>query len=277
MKKLEDQYVLKTKICTLDEESLKKYVFSGKIILIKKSDEIIQILNQVENHLSDYFNSSVYKIRKEFNYNNEHNKLFSILQNRIKNCKIIKRKFTLFLRSIGLKTSLTYMDLITFRFSPCFGKRAIGILNPAQAHRDTWASNIFNQINFWFPLHNVEHENSIFIVPEYFSKAVKNNSDTWSFKKYKKLQNYSSVPISSQSYLKKEVLTFKLNRGEVICFSGHHLHGSNVGKKNRMNLETRIVSKIDEKNYRTPENLDSYSKKVKNRWFRNIDTNEYYP
>ena len=205
MKKLEDQYVLKTKICTLDEESLKKYVFSGKIILIKKSDEIIQILNQVENHLSDYFNSSVYKIRKEFNYNNEHNKLFSILQNRIKNCKIIKRNVTLFLRSIGLKTSLSYMDLITFRFSPCFGKRAIGILNPAQAHRDTWASNIFNQINFWFPLHNVEHENSIFIVPEYFSKAVKNNSDTWSFKKYKKLQNYSSVPISSESFLKKEV------------------------------------------------------------------------
>ena len=43
-----------------------------------------------------------------------------------------------------------------------------------------------------------------------------------------------------------------------------------------MNLETRIVSKIDEKNYRTPENLDSYSKKIKNKWFRNIDTNEYY-
>jgi len=168
------------------------------------------------------------------------------------------------------------MDLITFRFSPSCGKKSIGILNPAKAHRDTWASNILHQINFWFPLHSVESENSIFIIPERFSKAVQNNSDTWSYEKYKKVKNYPSVPISTKSFLKNEMLTFRLKKGEVICFSGHHLHGSNIGKKNRMNLETRIISKKDEINYSVPQNVDTYTKKIKNRWFRNIDTDKYY-
>ena len=46
------------------------------------------------------------------------------------------------------------------------------------------------------------------------------------------------------------MLKIRLEKGEILCFFGHHLHGSNVGKKNRVNLETRIVCKNDEKNLR---------------------------
>ena len=35
-------------------------------------------------------------------------------------------------------------------------------LNFINAHRDTWASNLFEQINWWFPLFDIEDENSLF-------------------------------------------------------------------------------------------------------------------
>ena len=46
---------------------------------------------------------------------------------------------------------------------------------------------MFNQINWWLPLHNVDESNSIFIAQDYFKK-VDNNSDEWSFENFKKLK-----------------------------------------------------------------------------------------
>ena len=276
MKKLEDEYISRLNRNSINQKSLKKAIFSGKVIIIKKSIEVTKIINLVERYVNDFFNCSVSTIQNEFHYSKENHKFLTILQSRIKNCKLIKNTFTLFLKSLGLKTSETFMDLLTFRFSPSIGQKEVGILRPTKAHRDTWASNINHQINFWFPFHRVREENSIFILPRYFNVGVENNSSSWSFDKYKQIRNYSSVPISSKIFSRDDMLKIRLEKGEILCFSGHHLHGSNVGKKNRVNLETRIVCINDEKKFKTPKNIDSFSQLKKKKWFKNLDTNKYY-
>ena len=65
------------------------------------------------------------------------------------------------------------MDMISIRFTPVKGRGCLGSLKPAKPHRDTWASNIFNQINLWFPIHNVKKEHSIYIIFKYFKKNTK--------------------------------------------------------------------------------------------------------
>ena len=72
------------------------------------------------------------------------------------------------------------------------------------------------------------------------------------------------------------MIGFKLSKGQIICFSGHHLHGSMIGAKARINLETRIVSRGDEKQYDIPRNIDSMSRVKQNRWFKNIKTEEFF-
>ena len=276
MKKLEDEYISRLDKNSINQKSFKNSIFSGKVIIINKSTEVTKIINLVERYVYNFFNYSVSTIQNEFHYSKENHRFLTILQSRIKNCISIKNTFTLFLKSLGLKTSETYMDLLTFRFSPSIGQREVGTLRPTKAHRDTWASNIYNQINFWFPIHSVKEENSIFILPRYFNVGVENNSSSWSFDKYKQIKNYSSVPISSKIFLREDMLKIRLKKGEILCFSGHHLHGSNVGKKNRVNLETRIVCKNDEKKFKTPNNIDSFSQLKKKKWFKNLDTNKYY-
>ena len=257
--------------------SLKKNIFEGKILLIKNSKEILKIIELSEQYFNYLFNTGITNSEKlKINYSNENSIFFEIIQNRIKFCKLIRKCFSNFLLQIELNIQLTFMDYITFRYSPSSGMKNIGTLIPTPAHRDTWASNIFNQINFWFPTHNVSDRNSIFFVPKYFQKRVSNNSDEWSFYRYKKTKEFLSTPVSNIKFPQNQIVSFNVKKGEVLCFSGHHIHGSLVGESDRLNLETRIVCENDEENYKIPVNLDAMGTVRKNKWFRNLKTGKSY-
>ena len=257
--------------------SLKKNIFEGKILLIKNSKEILKIIELTEQYFNYLFNTGITNSEKlKINYNKENSIFFEIIQNRIKFCKLIRKCFANFLLQIELDIQSTFMDYITFRYSPASGMKNIGTLIPTPAHRDTWASNIFNQINFWFPTHNVSDRNSIFFVPKYFQKSVSNNSDEWSFYRYKKTKEFLSTPVSNIKFPQNQIVSFNVKKGEVLCFSGHHIHGSLVGESDRLNLETRIVCENDEENYKIPVNLDAMGTVRKNKWFRNLKTGKSY-
>ena len=257
--------------------SLKKNIFEGKILLIKNSKEILKIIELTEQYFNYLFNTGITNSEKlKINYNKENSIFFEIIQNRIKFCKLIRKCFANFLSQIELGIQSTFMDYITFRYSPASGMKNIGTLIPTPAHRDTWASNIFNQINFWFPTHNVSDRNSIFFVPKYFQKRVSNNSDEWSFYRYKKTKEFLSTPVSNIKFPQNQIVSFNVKKGEVLCFSGHHIHGSLVGESDRLNLETRIVCENDEENYKIPVNLDAMGTVRKNKWFRNLKTGKSY-
>ena len=256
---------------------LKKNIFEGKILLIKNSKEILKIIELTEQYFNYLFNTGITNSEKlKINYNKENSIFFEIIQNRIKFCKLIRKCFANFLLQIELGIQSTFMDYITFRYSPASGMKNIGTLIPTPAHRDTWASNIFNQINFWFPTHNVSDRNSIFFVPKYFQKRVSNNSDEWSFYRYKKTKEFLSTPVSNIKFPQNQIVSFNVKKGEVLCFSGHHIHGSLVGESDRLNLETRIVCENDEENYKIPVNLDAMGTVRKNKWFRNLKTGKSY-
>ena len=257
--------------------SLKKNIFEGKILLIKNSKEILKIIELTEQYFNYLFNTGITNSEKlKINYNKENSIFFEIIQNRIKFCKLIRKYFANFLLQIELGIQSTFMDYITFRYSPASGMKNIGTLIPTPAHRDTWASNIFNQFNFWFPTHNVSDRNSIFFVPKYFQKRVSNNSDEWSFYRYKKTKEFLSTPVSNIKFPQNQIVSFNVKKGEVLCFSGHHIHGSLVGESDRLNLETRIVCENDEENYKIPVNLDAMGTVRKNKWFRNLKTGKSY-
>ncbi len=261
----------------LTEKFFKKSIFDGHIIIIKKSDEILKIIRIIEKYFFEVFDQSISNLKSgKLKYDNQVNKFFLIFQNKVKNSKVIKKQFSIFLNKISLLPSKTYIDMITLRFSPRKGRQPIGNLKPTKAHRDTWASNIFHQINFWIPMHNVSKNNSIFIVPSVFDKKVLNNSNSWNYTDYKKKKNNQSVPTTPVIFEKSDKVMFQLKKGEVLCFSGHHLHGSKVGESERINIETRIVDKLDSEKYDIPKNIDSSSKVQKKSWFKNIKTGKKF-
>ncbi len=257
----------------------KEKIFNGEILIIRKTKEIDDIIKLTETYFYSIFEKRVknfLNIHTNLNIDRDTDELFKLLQNRVKLCRRIKKTFGSFLTKIGFKIDKTFTDLITLRFSPGKNKQSIGTLKPSKAHRDTWASNLMNQINFWFPVHNVTKRNSIYLATNYFKKKVKNNSKDWNFYDFKNKKNYPSVPTSKILISPLDKTSFRLSKGEVLCFSGHHLHGSTIGNKNRMNLETRIVNRHDENLFNLPVNIDSEYKEKKNKWFKNLKTGENY-
>ena len=45
------------------------------------------------------------------------------------------------------------------------------------------------------------------------------------------------------------MVKLELKNGDVLCFSGNHVHGSMLGKNKRINLETRTICSYDEQKF----------------------------
>ena len=266
------------------ETFIKKNIFSGKIIIFKDLILVKEIIDYVKLFFEDYSNNMnlMNLINTTNNTDNQNtNNKFVNFQNEIKKSKTVKNKFFHILKYLDFNEYETFSDQICLRFNPGKKQKQIGNLNFIKAHRDTWASNLFEQINWWVPLFNIEDSNSLFFYPKYFNKSIKNSSNIWTFEDYKKnKENYISSPIITEEINDDEKLVIKINKGDILCFSGHHLHGSNLGELNRMNLETRTISISDKEKYLIPKNLDGRNNSKKKNWFKNINSqtnlNDYY-
>ena len=170
----------------------------------------------------------------------------------------------------------TYCDQMTIRFSPSIKERARGLLKPVKPHRDTWASNFQHQINWWIPLHDLSNTNSIFFIPKYFTKKVKNNSKEWNFELFKKGYINSSTPVSIQNFNLVDYKTKKINFGNAFCFSGNHIHGSNLGNFRRLNIETRTLCKKDVMKFDLPKNVDNNNLIKQGKWFKSLKDSKFY-
>ena len=258
-----------------DIKLFKQSIYDGKVFILRKNIQIIDLNNYVLKKFKSFF-----KIDVDDFINNDRAKEINEVslvsfQKNIKESKVLLKKFAVFLEHLKFNINEILSDKITFRYSPTNNSKAKGLLKPAKAHRDTWASNMFHQINWWIPLQNVKENNSIYLIPKYFNKKVENTSKEWSFEKYKISKNYPSTPFSNFKFKKSDTKSIDLEFGDVLIFSGNHIHGSLLSNTKRLNLETRTISNQDEYKFKIPKNIDSYTKVKKKNWFSNLKKEIY--
>ena len=253
----------------------KTELFKGKIFLAQSFLSLLSLINEVERNFLNFFNISI----KEFISDNSivfDEKEIIRFQESIKKSKLLYEKFIVFLTDLNFEIDDTYCDQMTIRFSPSINEQAKGLLKPVKPHRDTWASNFQHQINWWVPLHDLSKHNSIFFIPKYFTKSVKNNSKEWSFESFKKGYIKSSTPISLQNFSAEDYKVKKINLGDAFCFSGNHIHGSNLGAYRRLNIETRTLCVKDVKKFHLPKNIDNKNLVKQGKWFRSLFNSKFY-
>ena len=254
----------------------KKMIFSGYIFIIKSNPYISNIIRFVRNDISVSFKKELfYKYKAQTKKESNLQRRLQEYQEKFKKNHVIKKNFSLFLNSIGLSTKNTFIDQICFRVSSPKKVQDLGILPKAYAHRDTWSSNLSEQINWWFPIKCITDTNSLYFVPEYFKRIIRNTSDNWNYLKYKQNPDkFTSTPIiKDPEVIKNKKLIIRPKVGEIVCFSGHHLHGSNPGESIRLNIETRSISLCDQTKFRIPKKIDYLGKGKKLKWFKGIENN----
>ena len=255
----------------------KNYIFSGGIIIFQNFPQILELIDFTEQEIKKIFkvkNLLDIHLPKDPREYKRLNRKFTDLQIQIKNTRHINKLFTDLLLELKFDIKSTFSDKICLRYTGQ-NKKKLGSLNFAKAHRDTWASNVFEQINWWLPLHKTLGSNTIYICPHYFKKPIENNSNSWKFENYVRNKiSYPSTPFTNLVIPRKKKKIINMKKGELLCFSGQHLHGSNEGRSGRFSVETRTVSSHDHINYVIPENLDGNYPLKKINWFKNIISGE---
>ncbi len=141
------------------------------------------------------------------------------------------------------------------------------------AHRDTWGSRIPAQINWWTPIFPITAGRTIAIYPGYFQRPLANDSATWrpGGRSYDGPADRQVAPVA-RAEPDETPLPMVIEPGDVLCFSGQHLHASvpNHTARIRYSLEVRTCLLADVAVGNGPAPVD-WSGKPRVQWFSRLD------
>eukprot|EP00940_MAST-03C_sp_MAST-3C-sp2_P002613 g2613.t1 len=155
-------------------------------------------------------------------------------------------------------------------------------------HRDTWGSGVLQQINWWGPLLPIDRGRTLQIFPSFFEEKVPNSSAEWDYERLKACRRSNKGP-SQSSYpqmpvflgsgdaiwrrkLERDALRVVVEPGDLIAFSGAHLHGSvpNRTGLSRFSTEWRSVHESDVRTRFGAPNVDGvFVRGARLEWFKN--------
>lgn len=186
------------------------------------------------------------------------------------------------LASINTDLDETYGDGAVVRVQPPSSGAQGQRTGPLRAHRDTWGSNLAAQINWWAPLYDTTPERTLALFPGLFSRAVENDSADWNFQdmlqvhRAKSTPGYPLLPTATNVPSWGDALVVSLLPGDLLCFSGAHLHASvpNTTNLTRLSFETRTVNRSDMADGSGAPNVDGSAPFITPQIFRHLNTGQ---
>lgn len=179
-----------------------------------------------------------------------------------------KRLLAAVLGERGADPDRTYFDVPRLRTSTSHGYLTTGIAYAWHPHRDTWYSAPLAQLNHWLPVYDVTADNAMAFHPEYFDRAVANDSSVYNYYEWNAKHRGAAasnvgkesrpLPGPTEPVDLSSSVVFVPPVGGVIHFSGHHLHSSvpNTTGKTRFSIDFRTVDVDDVRAGRGARNVD---------------------
>ncbi len=189
----------------------------------------------------------------------------------------VRASFRAVIESLALDPAATYADRLILRLQPGAATHRGRRMRDLPAHRDTWGSNVMAQINLWGPVFPVEAGATMVIWPALFDRAVPNTSAEWDLERLREDPGrYPLLPECRAPLDDAAAVPVLIDPGDLLCFSGAHLHASRPNRtgRTRLSLDTRIVDQDDARAERGPANVDGRAPRVVHEWFRSVATGE---
>ena len=261
----------------LNLSQFKKDIFKGKIFVFKKSKIILDLVQEIKKNILIEYNGPLEKLHHLDNCE----EISSTLVTNLKKIPEFKKLFKIFLKEINFFHENSYWDQFRVRVAPAQNKFSYREASRINSHRDTWGTNIHQQINWWAPISSISETNTMIFYPDYFSKAVKNSTSTWDLNTYLEHRKREDFSYPSAPQLLEDlpqdasVLSVNIEPGEILCFSGCHLHSSSKEKSDntRFSYEIRTICQDDLDNRREAPNTDCDLQWQFPKIFRNINDN----
>ena len=186
--------------------------------------------------------------------------------------------------AFGLDPASTAADAVNLRVQPHTDRPGVDPRHTLGAHRDTWASNVYQQINWWMPLYPVTPARTIAFFPGHWSEPVANDSGDWDLEAVRaevraaRLQGRApqirNTPDPLETPAPSQAMPVVIEPGDVLIFSGAHLHASvpNDSGATRFSLELRSIDLTDAMAGTGAPNVDGAAPHTAWHWFRQLDS-----
>jgi hypothetical protein len=181
-------------------------------------------------------------------------------------CKELLRAI---LADFGCDAEQVYFDVPRLRSSTAAKYLTAGIAYAFHPHRDTWYSAPHCQLNWWFPIYEIEPTNGMAFHPRYFGRAVKNSSRIYNYARWNAEGRRTAAqhvhtdtrpqPRAEEPLELAPDIRLVPPPGGLILFSGQQLHSTveNTSSRTRFSIDFRTVHVGDVRARRGAPNVDS--------------------
>ena len=167
-------------------KELRQAIYSGNIFRLPASQNSLSLVERVLELIDQQLGKSYHQVHLRMP-NEAFFKELSLLRQNLAKDETLSRLLAEIVSEAGFDRANTSFDALRLRAVVPFDYESPNAVKAYSLHRDTWFGNSQSQINWWLPLQDIDHNNSFAFYPDYFSKAVVNDShlfdyDLWSKK-----------------------------------------------------------------------------------------------
>ena len=266
----------------------KNCITNGDIHILRGTNSLNEIITYSKNIISKHFgeHKKIQKAQEEIDVK-DYIEIIMNIKNDFTNSDQTNEIIKLMLKNLDLQNEDIFFDKPKIRIVTYNKYLESGAGYVFKPHRDTWYAGPKSQLNFWFPIFDVGLDSTFAIYPNYWNKKIKNSSENFDYDTWKKKFRFTAKehikrdtrnhPVVSEEIDKSKEFRLVCNAGDLVVFSGGHLHGTipNISNKTRFSIDLRILSKELYKN-NVGNNIDSNSTGSTIEDFKNsINLNNY--
>lgn len=176
---------------------------------------------------------------------------------RVADDPVIRREWRNVLAAVGYGPDSTWLDRVRLRVVPSRDDVDHRRLSPLPPHRDTWASRIMAQVNWWLPLYPLRETGTMLMWPDAFCSPVANDSAEWDFGEFKRVgRGYPLLPTAA--YPGTPGTPVLIEPDDLLAFSAAHLHAGrrDASGGTRFGIDSRTVWEPDRRAGRCAPDVD---------------------
>ena len=253
----------------LDDDSRRKLIYGGDVFVYSANEHSMALVEVARKLIADAF-PGIDPRTAQYRYDvREFASVLAKLKPAFIHHPDCKKIIPRMLESIGCDLDQTHFDIPRMRSSTSNNYLTTGIAYAFHPHRDTWYSAPMCQINWWLPIFEIEAGNAMAFHPNYFSRSVMNDSDTYNYQEWNTKLRFNAVeqigadtrpqPKPQEKIALDPEIVVVAPPGGMMLFSAAQLHSSipNQSGVTRFSIDFRCVHLGDLIARRGARNVDS--------------------
>lgn len=255
------------------ESRFRETIYDGSIWLNTRLDSARRLCELADRFVVEHLGQDPRNAHRRMDVR-EFTETVGSLKHAFTNCEQSKLLIRDFIQEVDQDPKDYLFDVPRLRVVPTYDYLQAGVSYAYKPHRDLWYGGPNCQINTWMTVYPIEPSQTMMINPAYFTKPVRNSSANWDLKDWIENQrgraskNVSAEerphPVPLEDVGSDGEIRLAGERGEMIVFSGAHLHGTvpNHGDLIRFSVDFRLFHIGDLKAGNGASNVDSGASNV---------------